>query len=104
MTLLGRTAILLSMELSLASWKTALGNIPISCCRGQVNKVLKSKTRKQLHEGIRQAAEHGTLAAKLQEQSRAPERPHPCSPREHLPILAEEMEMPVETCWPDTKL
>lgn len=80
MTLLGRTAILLSMELSLASWKTALGNIPISCCRGQVNKVLKRKTRKQLHEGIRQAAEHGTLAAELQEQSRAPERPHPCPP------------------------
>lgn len=45
-----------------------------------MNKVLKSKTRKQLHEGIRQAAEHGTLAAELQEQSRAPERPHPCSP------------------------
>ena len=63
MTLLGRTAILLSMnkKLSLAPWKTALGNIPDSCCRGQVNRVLKSKTRKQLHEGIRQAAEHGTL-------------------------------------------
>ena len=63
MTLLGRTAVLLSMnkKLSLAPWKTALGNVPVSCCRGQVNRVLKSKTRKQLHEGIRQAAEHGTL-------------------------------------------
>ena len=37
------------------------------------------------------------LAAELQEQSSAPERPRPRSPREHLPILAEMMEMPVET-------